>query len=308
MRPSIVLLLVAVVAGGWWFSRGPGGGPGSGDMVGGEGGDFGVSMSQAELAALPPEQRKAIEDAIRNATSPEDFERRMQAVSGQMETQAALQASGVAKAQQYELQDYNQRYSKVNIQGWTVRVAKELTAQSNARAITALTAIDRQLENVVKSLPSERVASLKLVPIWLELKVPGLDVLHYKWAPGGQQGEKDDAIDIPDVQGFLMNVGDQPGMMLHELAHAYHLRALGADNEDIKRAYQAAKAAGLYANVQSITGTPGPAYALTNEKEYFAEITEAYFSRNDFFPFTRDELRTHDPAGHALVEAAWLKR
>lgn len=304
MRPSIVVLFLAVAAGGWWFSRGPASGPGGGDLVGGNG-DFGVSISQAELAAMPPEQRKALEDAIRNATSPEDFERRMQAVAGQMETQNALQASGVAKAQQYELLDHDERYGKARLQGWTVYVSREL---DNARAMTALTAIDRQLDNVVKSLPAARVASLKLVPIWLELKVPGLDVLNYKWAPGGKQGEKDDAIDIPDVQGFLFNVGEQPGMMLHELSHAYHLRVLGADNADIKRAYEAAKAAGLYANVQRVGGSVGPAYALTNEKEYFAEITEAYFSRNDFFPFTRDELRAYDPAGYALVEAAWINR
>jgi dipeptidyl-peptidase-4 len=28
--------------------------------------------------------------------------------------------------------------------------------------------------------------------------------------------------------------------------------------------------------------------------EYFAETTEAYFSRNDFFPFTRAELLEHE--------------
>ena len=29
--------------------------------------------------------------------------------------------------------------------------------------------------------------------------------------------------------------------------------------------------------------------------EYFAETGEAFFSRKDFFPFTRDKLRQHDP-------------
>jgi hypothetical protein len=82
----------------------------------------------------------------------------------------------------------------------------------------------------------------------------------------------------------------------------------GNQHEDILRTYQNAKAAGLYAQVKSVDGSVGAAYALTNEKEYFAEITEAYFLKNDFFPFTREELRTYDPGGYALVEALWLRR
>ena len=37
------------------------------------------------------------------------------------------------------------------------------------------------------------------------------------------------------------------------------------------------------------------AYALTTPQEYFAEGTEAFFGRNDFFPYDRAELRRHDP-------------
>ena len=47
------------------------------------------------------------------------------------------------------------------------------------------------------------------------------------------------------------------------------------------------------------------AYALTNAKEYFAELTEAYYGFNDFYPFNREQLQAFDPAGYALVEQAW---
>ena len=47
------------------------------------------------------------------------------------------------------------------------------------------------------------------------------------------------------------------------------------------------------------------AYAMTNPMEYFAEGTEAFFSRNDFFPFNRDELRQHDPGLDALLSRLW---
>ena len=36
-----------------------------------------------------------------------------------------------------------------------------------------------------------------------------------------------------------------------------------------------------------------------------AETTEAFFSRNDFFPFTRDELKQHDPLMFAVVAKLW---
>jgi hypothetical protein len=39
--------------------------------------------------------------------------------------------------------------------------------------------------------------------------------------------------------------------------------------------------------------------------EYFAETTEAFFSRNDFFPFTREELKQHDPEMEKLLEQLW---
>ena len=47
---------------------------------------------------------------------------------------------------------------------------------------------------------------------------------------------------------------------------------------------------------------------MTNEKEYFAESTEAFFSRNDFYPFNRTELEQHDPAMARLLRRLWLEQ
>ena len=47
------------------------------------------------------------------------------------------------------------------------------------------------------------------------------------------------------------------------------------------------------------------AYALTNPMEYFAETTEALFTRNDFFPFTKEELEKHDPEMFELLNKVW---
>ena len=44
---------------------------------------------------------------------------------------------------------------------------------------------------------------------------------------------------------------------------------------------------------------------MTNAKEYFAETTEAFFSRNDFFPFDRKDLERAGPGMAALLRTAW---
>ena len=36
-----------------------------------------------------------------------------------------------------------------------------------------------------------------------------------------------------------------------------------------------------------------------------AEATEAFFCRNDFYPFIRTELRKHDPEKYKLLEKLW---
>lgn len=46
-------------------------------------------------------------------------------------------------------------------------------------------------------------------------------------------------------------------------------------------------------------------YALTDPMEYFAEATEAFFSRNDFFPFTNEEFGKHDPGMFELLGKLW---
>lgn len=43
-------------------------------------------------------------------------------------------------------------------------------------------------------------------------------------------------------------------------------------------------------------------YALSNEKECFAELTEAWLGTNDYYPFVQAELLEHDPQGAKVME------
>ena len=47
------------------------------------------------------------------------------------------------------------------------------------------------------------------------------------------------------------------------------------------------------------------AYALNNEREYFAELTEAFFGRNDYYPFVATDLAEYDPQGYAVLRQVW---
>ena len=102
-----------------------------------------------------------------------------------------------------------------------------------------------------------------------------------------------------------------PNFALHELAHAYHDRVLGGGfgNREIRAAFDSAKANGLYDNVEQRFGdgrsSKGRAYAMTSPMEYFAVCTEAYFSTNDFFPFTNRQLQKHDPRMFSLLKSLW---
>ena len=46
-------------------------------------------------------------------------------------------------------------------------------------------------------------------------------------------------------------------------------------------------------------------YALTNQMEFFAEMTETYFGVNDFYPFVRAELKESEPELDQLLQEIW---
>jgi hypothetical protein len=118
--------------------------------------------------------------------------------------------------------------------------------------------------------------------------------------------EKAQAVEIANCRNFLeWTRHDQPWMVLHELAHAYHDRELGFENAEIKACWDRAVDAHIYESVQHIDGRKVRHYALTDAKEYFAEMTEAYFGTNDFYPFVRAELKEVDPRMHDLLEKLW---
>ena len=109
------------------------------------------------------------------------------------------------------------------------------------------------------------------------------------------------ATDLPTPR----NIREQPWVVLHELAHAYHDQVLGFDDPRIRAAYEAFRRGGHGDQALLHDGTRTRHYGLTDPKEFFAEMTEAFFGSNDFQPFNRAELRTTEPAICDLLESVW---
>jgi hypothetical protein len=100
---------------------------------------------------------------------------------------------------------------------------------------------------------------------------------------------------------------EQPaGLTLHEFAHAWHCMNWPCFEGDtqISEAYEAAVASGSYDLVERGERMERH-YGLTDKQEYFAELTEAWFWKNETYPYNREDLLNHDPLGAAVVEAAW---
>jgi len=171
--------------------------------------------------------------------------------------------------------------------------------------------IERQLKNIEGVMPAEQLKALYKVRIWVEWNGKSGDASMFHpnadWLrTHGYNPEKAGDIEISDTTKFLKySSDDQPWLLLHELAHAYHFHVLGENHPGIEKAFQKACAGGTYDNVRHVDGTKREAYAMKNRQEYFAELTEAYFGRNDYFPFTRRELELHDPEGYRLLSMLW---
>ena len=101
---------------------------------------------------------------------------------------------------------------------------------------------------------------------------------------------------------FPLNAHPTQNITVHEFAHA--IENIGFDDalrQELSAAYANAMQTGLWADT----------YAATNEDEYFAEMSNAYFDHErppdafTNFVNTREELEDYDPLGFALLEKVY---
>jgi hypothetical protein len=199
-----------------------------------------------------------------------------------------------------------------NLVGWTLHISSKIDPAALNKALPLLQA---QLEEIVRVVPAKAVVELQKVPLWINPEYPKVPP-RAEYHPGAgwlKENGRDPAmakgIEFTNIRIFEAETRRMPNFALHELAHAFHDRVLGFEHPQIEAAYQKAKAAGLYDRVQRQDSEGRKrldrAYAMTNAKEYFAECSEAFFTKNDFYPFTQDELQKHDPEMFELLTKLW---
>jgi hypothetical protein len=206
--------------------------------------------------------------------------------------------------------DPTSAYAERSVQGFTVLVNRRVL-EHKEEAAEALKEVDAQLGRIARVVPLKPLAQLRKVRIWMEWAsdAEALTVFHpsAQWLrENGYNPAKAGGIVAGNALKFIeCSRDDQPWSLMHELAHAYQFRVLGEDHPAAQRAYRKAMDAGLYESVAHVHGGKRKAYAATNYKEYFADLTEAYFGKNDFFPFNREDLKKYDPTGYQLMQMVW---
>ena len=211
-------------------------------------------------------------------------------------------------------------YEKVQVMGWNLYIEKSISKDKALNAVI-LKEVREGIKRFIKIVPPDAIKFLQTIPIWasneptypMRKNERGVIPFHRDktWlrdhdlnphmAPG---------VHIINPRAALLDhkiFEWGPMTMLHELAHAYHNVKLGLSNPDIRSAYGSAMARGLYLKVpdRKFKNKKVKAYAASNKEEYFAEVTEAYFGKNDWFPHNRKELKEYDPKAYLMIEKVW---
>ena len=219
-------------------------------------------------------------------------------------------------------EDRGQRwtYQVFTIRGWTLYV--EETVGRDAQLVNDIrSTLEERLGYIEQTVPKKVLPFLKSIPIWVSneptypLREGERGVIPFHRSPGWLRAHEMNPHMAPGVHFinpdpimYEHRVFEfAPETMLHELAHAYHNIELGLENPMVKGSYEQAIADGLYQRVpeRGAGDRMVQAYAATNQEEYFAELSEAYFGTNDWFPRNRAELLEYDPRGHAMIQAVW---
>ncbi len=199
------------------------------------------------------------------------------------------------------------------IEGWNVRVDDRLLAgEGAAQGESALRLLQSRLVAIAFVVPEKALAKLRAVTIELDLNYGGLKSMQYHGDAGWLKANGYDenlakCVHIPMASDFLDPFENRrmPWVVLHELAHGYHDQVLGYEEPRVKAAWKSFCESGKYQSVLTSVGSKREHYGLTNQMEFFAEMTESYLGSNDFYPFVGGELKQAEPGVYALMADIW---
>lgn len=200
------------------------------------------------------------------------------------------------------------------IEGFRVQIDERLLPGGSDEEVgrVALEFLAAKLADIRIVVPANKLDQLRQVTIVLDASCGDLHSMQYHpsgdWLEShGYPRDLKKCVHLPRAVDVATrrNVNEQPWVVLHELAHAYHDQVLGFDEPRILAAWKAFKADARGQSTLLFDGSRTKHYGLTDQKEFFAEMTEAYFGSNDFQPFNRAELKTDYPAIFTLLTDIW---
>jgi hypothetical protein len=168
---------------------------------------------------------------------------------------------------------------------------------------------------LVEKLPKKLVTRFRGVKVFVELSVSNNDSnpAHYLGFIGNRTArelrtaklvdgnrviipEKVNSVEITHLRRVLKDF-KHPILLLHEFAHYYHDQVLGQEDQFVKSAYNQAKERKIY---------PSDSHAMSNHREYFAELTGVFFypTYQNFFN-TLQSFKEKDPQGYAMILSAY---
>jgi hypothetical protein len=200
-----------------------------------------------------------------------------------------------------------------SLHGWTIRLDRRLMEGAGAATgAEAMAVLSGQLASIARIVPAEPLRRLREVPIQVDLTHGKLKAAVYHPNPAwlreqGYSEELSKCMHIPYAARFISSyeLHRMPCVVLHELSHAYHDRVLDFQEPRIKAVWAKFRDSGRYEKVLTIKGDYRRHYALTNQQEFFAEMTESYFGTNDFYPFVAGELQEVEPEIFRLLAEIW---
>lgn len=196
-------------------------------------------------------------------------------------------------------------YTLQMVEGYSVYVENTSISNHPQETQQALNLLSSKLKEINgMDMSSSAKETLRTTPIFVDWNIQSTltsaTVYHtnQSWLiQNGFEPKKVKSINILNIKNFLdWTLQNQPYMVLHEMSHALQDKIFETqDNQELQTAYSAAMQSNKYFST----------YAATDAKEYFAELTEAYFGKNDFYPFTQTDLKSYDPVGYALIQKEW---
>jgi len=200
-------------------------------------------------------------------------------------------------------------FNTIDIDGWQVNVDQALISSNPALAQGVENQLLSNLTQIVNLLPAKHVKELRRVPIYIQQNNPSASLFYSTGADLYVPATMAGAVVIGDPAQFYSQEQQFPSRILKILAYAYHFQVLGLDNANVLNAYNHAVASGLYKNVpnylgQNIASSP----ALNTVQDYFAYLTQAYFERSYYYPFTNSDLKNYDPQGYNALNTVWKLR